>query len=239
MSKQSKLSLCVFIPCHNEAANLTSLIKKFPHSQLPPHKIIIINDNSTDNTGAIADRLAKKNKYVTVLHRLPPNGRGRAGVTGWLECLRYKPDFIMEMDADHSHDPQQIPQFLAAQKATDADVVIGSRYISGGREVRGWHRKLLSFGAEKYLKLLFSLPHLTDPSAGFRLFTRQAVQAFDPKSLTMPDHRITTQILFRVRNMRIVEVPIIFHDRKHGHTKLRWQVVLKSLISPLLWRLSA
>lgn len=231
--------LCIFIPCHNEAQNLPELVKEITEQELPPYKVLIINDNSTDETGLIAENLTKKYSTIEVIHRKPPNGRGYAGRTGWLECLKFNPKLIMEMDADQSHNPKHLPEFIKAQKQHNADAVLGSRYMRGGREVRGILRKLLSWGAEKYLKTLLGTPYLTDPSSGFRLFTRKTVEAFNPATLTMPDHRVTPEILFRIRNMKIIEIPIEFHDRKYGKTKLKWSVVIKSLISPLIWRLQS
>jgi dolichol-phosphate mannosyltransferase len=237
MKTLSAFDLCIMIPCHNEAENLPSLIEQIIRLPLNSCQVLIIDDNSTDETGEIADKLVIKYPAVSVIHRQPPKGRGLAGKDGWLWCLNKQPKYIMEMDADHSHDPQYIPQFLRVIKNTQADVVIGSRYTSGGREVRGLVRKAVSYAAERYLKWVYGLPLLTDPSSGFRLFTLEAVAKFNPQTLESPDHRITTEILFRIRKLKIVEVPIVFHDRKYGRTKLTWLVILKSLYSPLKWRI--
>lgn len=235
-----KPPLCIFIPSLNEGKNIPTLVEKIILCKLPPFKVILVIDESTDNTLEVSSQLAEKYSQVEVIYRKNKSkGRGHAGKDGWLTCLKYNPDYIMEMDADHSHDPKHIPEFLAAQKKYNADVVIGSRYTSGGREVRGAVRKLVSYIAEKYFKIILGVPFLTDPSSGFRLFTRKAVETFNPATLTMPDHRITPEILFRVKNLKIVEVPITFHDRKFGQTKLKWPVLVKSLISPLIWRLQS
>jgi dolichol-phosphate mannosyltransferase len=231
------LELGIMIPCHNEAENLPLLIKEIVELNLTSCEVLIIDDNSIDKTGEVADKLSQIYPAVSVIHRHPPKGRGLAGKDGWQWCLAHKPKYMLEMDADHSHDPKHIPEMLKAIKTGQVDVVIGSRYALGGREVRGWGRKLLSYVAEKYLKQLFHLPQLNDPSSGFRLFTYDAVKHFQPETLTSPDHRITTEILWRIRDLKIKEVPIVFHDRKFGQTKLTWPVIVKSCYSPLMWRL--
>ncbi|OGV90737.1 hypothetical protein A3A66_00585 [Microgenomates group bacterium RIFCSPLOWO2_01_FULL_46_13] len=232
-----KVSLCIFIPILNEENNLPLLVEKLVSLSVSASKIVLVIDPSKDRSLEVGKELERRFANVTVFYRESrPKGRGNAGKDAWIYCLDLKPDFILEMDADHSHDPKHIPEFLAAQKKHNADVVIGSRYTTGGREVRGFTRKLISWFAEKYLKVVLGVTFLTDPSSGYRLFTRESVEQFDPQSLTSSDHRITTEILFRVRRKRIVEIPIEFHDRKFGTTKLKWTVLVKSLVSPLIWR---
>lgn len=227
------ISAAVMLPTYNEAENIremVTIILNLPADLM----VVIVDDNSPDGTGKIADELVQENPgRVHVVHRTGVRGRGVAGVDGFKYCLNLPVRYIFEMDADLSHDPRDIPKFL--EVAPKADVVIGSRYIRGGGESnRVLHRRIISRFANAYLRFALGLS-IRDCSSGYRCFDRRVLDEIGLAAITSDGPPILTEILWRCkqRRYRIAEVPIIFHERERGTSKLNGKILLNSLAMPL------
>ena len=210
----------IIIPTYNERENIEQLVSGiFEYSK--NSKVLIVDDDSPDGTGCIADSMADKDGRVLVLHRTANRGRGGAGIDAFKEALRHKDIlYIMEMDADFSHDPRYIPHFL--KEIQKSDVVIGSRFVDGGKDIeRNFLRNFLSKAANFFIKRYLDLT-LNDCSAGYRCFKRRVIASLDFSSLISKGPAIIEEILFitSIRGFRIKEIPIIFRDRREGKTKL-------------------
>ncbi len=189
----------------------------------------MVDDNSPDGTGDVADELASCYSNVHVLHRPFKQGLGRAYCAGFAWALERDYEFICEMDADLSHDPADVPGLIEA--ARGADLAIGSRYVDGGRVVN-WpkHRRWLSRGASLYVRILTGLP-VRDPTAGFRCFRRETLERLEVASLRSDGYAFQIEVAHRVwRNGgRIVEVPITFVERTQGRSKMSHQIVREAI----------
>ncbi len=224
----------VVVPTYNERDNLPPLVQRL---MALPVKVqtLVVDDNSPDGTGKIADELAAKNGAIHVLHRTEKSGLGRAYIAGFKWALEHGFDFIFELDGDFSHNPDDIPMFLEA--AQQADLVLGSRYKNGIRVIN-WplSRLMLSKSAAKYVKLITGMP-FTDPTGGYKCFRRRALEALNLDDIRSNGYSFqieTTHRLWR-RGMRIVEVPIVFTDRFQGHSKMSGHIVREALL--MVWRL--
>ena len=229
-------STLVIVPTYNERENLPRLAERF--LKLPvPVDLLVVDDNSPDGTGKIADELAAKHPPIHALHRAEKNGLGRAYVAGFKWALERNYEFIFEMDCDFSHNPDDIPLFLAAAKNQDADLVLGSRY-SGGVRVVNWplKRLMLSRGAEIYVRMITGMP-FTDPTGGYKCFRRRALQAVNLDAVLSKGYSIQIEMTHRLwrQGFKVVEVPIIFTERTEGHSKMCGQIFRESLI--MVWRL--
>lgn len=184
---------------------------------------------------ALADEFAAKHPFVHVLHREQKNGLGRAYIAGFKWALEHDYEFVFEMDADFSHDPDDIPRLLAA--AQDADCVLGSRYINGIRIIN-WplSRLMLSKGAARYVQIVTGMP-FTDPTGGFKCFRRRALQAIDLSQVQSNGYSFQIEMTHRLwrQGMRIAEVPIIFTERREGRSKMSGHIVREAFI--MVWRL--
>ncbi len=225
----------IIVPTYNERDNLPPMAAKL--MSLPGVDMLVVDDNSPDGTGKIADELAAKESRIQVLHRSEKNGLGRAYIAGFKWALERKYQFIFEMDCDFSHDPEDIPDFLKA--AQNADLVLGSRYV-GGIRVINWPlgRLMLSRFAGKYVALVTGMP-FTDPTGGFKCFRREALQAVNLDKIECVGYGFQielTNLLWR-EGLRIVEVPIIFTDRTHGQSKMAGGIINEAFW--LVWRLWA
>ena len=224
----------VVIPTWNERENLAPLVRKVLAAD-PRIHVLVVDDDSPDGTGRIADDLARTEPRASVLHRTGERGRGTAGRDGFLRCLAAGHEFIVEMDADFSHDPADLPALLRA--AESADVVIGSRRAPGGGERgRSVLRRLITWGAGVYLRRMLGVPHVGDVTSGFRCFRREALLGADVASLRSKGPSIVTELLWRCRRLRIVEVPITFRDRRAGESKFGLPAMAESLLLPLRLR---
>ncbi len=223
----------VVIPTYNERDNIAPLVRAVLAAGDNIHAVIV-DDNSPDGTGQIADELARENSRVAVIHR-SERGRGTAGRDGFVHSINAGFDYIIEMDADFSHDPTDIPRLLEA--ARDADVVLGSRRVGGGgEEGRSLGRRFITACASFYLRLMLMVPHVRDCTSGFRCFRREALIAADVASVRSKGPSIVQELLFRCRKMRIVEVPILFRDRAKGQSKFGLKAIIESLfMPPKLW----
>lgn len=221
----------VFIPTYNERENISALIKEVLGRGIPGLGVLVVDDSSPDGTAAIVEELAKTQTGLSLLRRSGPPGRGWAGREGFLHALEHGAEFLVEMDGDFSHRPDQIPRLLEAMKA--CDVAVGSRLIAGGSDAdRGWARRWLTQAANAFVRSLLGLP-VRDPNSGFRCFSRKALAALDPGSLGSRGPSILHETLFRAAaaGLRIREVPIDFRDRREGSSKLN----LGRLLAGWLW----
>lgn len=225
----------IIVPTYNERENLEPLVGKLLTLSVPVD-LLVVDDNSPDGTGQLADRLAaQSNGRVHVLHRTEKNGLGRAYCAGFAWALARDYEFIFEMDGDFSHDPNDIPKFLAA--AQHADLVLGSRYSNGIRVIN-WplKRLMLSLGAGKYVRVITGMP-FSDPTGGFKCFRRHTLQKIDLEAIRSNGYSFQIEMTHQVwrLGLRIGEVPIIFTDRFHGSSKMSGKIVREALL--MVWRL--
>lgn len=205
----------VVIPTYNESANIKNLIDEILSLDKSFH-IVVVDDDSPDGTWKIVEELSKKHKHIHLLLRKGSKGRGLAGIDGFKYALRHGAEIIIEIDADFSHHPKHIPQFLDTIKY--ADVVIGSRFAEGGSDKRVWKRKYLTVLCNAFANVILNL-NLTDPNSGYRCYKRNVLEAIVPK-LTARGADIVQDIIFNCKKngFKIIEIPIDFEDRKLGDT---------------------
>mgnify|MGYP003873996179 CR=1 FL=1 len=224
----------VIVPTYNERENLPSMAERLLALPVRVH-MLVVDDSSPDGTGEIADALAAKHPEIHVLHRREKNGLGRAYVAGFKWALARDYEFIFEMDGDFSHNPDDIPTFLEA--ARDADLVLGSRYL-GGIRIINWplHRLMLSKCAATYVRVVTGMP-FTDPTGGFKCFRRRALQALDLDRVQSNGYSFQIELTHKLwrQGMRIVEVPIVFTERLHGHSKMSGHIIREAFL--MVWRL--
>ena len=226
----------VVLPTYNERDNLPVLVEALLVQ--PDVRVLVVDDRSPDGTGAIADALAQAwPDRVEVMHRNGPRGLGRSYVDGMLRALETDSALICQMDADLSHDPADVPRLVA--QAQHADLVIGSRYIPGGRVVN-WARRrvLLSAFANRYVRAITGLAAL-DCTSGFRCWRREALQRIALREITSNGYAFLVEMAWLAARAgcRIAEVPITFTERRAGASKLSGSVIVESVIVP--WRLKA
>lgn len=224
----------IVMPTYNERENLPRMVAKL--LSLPvPVDLLVVDDNSPDGTGALADELAKKHPEVHVLHREEKNGLGRAYLAGFQWALARTYEFIFEMDGDFSHNPDDIPALLAA--AREADLVLGSRYLNGIRVIN-WplSRLMLSKGAALYVRIITGMP-FTDPTGGYKCFRRRALAALNLAEVQSNGYSFQIELTHRLwrHGFRVVEVPIIFTERVEGHSKMSGNIVSEALL--MVWKL--
>ena len=232
--------LAVVIPTYNEADNLSAMAEALFALPLPQLQILVVDDNSPDGTGIVADRLA--NDYnvgrqpgdrprLLVIHRTTKGGLGTAYVAGMTRALADGAEFVVQMDADFSHSPRYIPQMLGVMLATDADVVIGSRYVPGGSLDERWGlgRLLLSWWANLYSRAILGL-RIRDMTAGFKMWRRTALQEIGLENIRSNGYSFQVEMAYLCEKLgfRMVEIPIHFEDRRIGHSKLDVPVKLES-----------
>jgi len=224
----------VIIPTYNEKQNIESLIEALLNLGKQLH-ILIIDDNSPDGTGVIADQLAKKHQEVHVLHRKGKLGLGTAYVEGFKYALKSGAKYILQMDADFSHQPRAIPDFLEAIKAYD--LVLGSRYYKGVR-VMNWpfRRILLSKMGTKYVRAITGLP-VTDITGGYKCFRREVLEAIDLHKIKSNGYSFMIEMTFKTyhKGFRIGEIPIVFEERRAGQSKISKSIIFEAMW--LVWKL--
>ena len=218
----------VIIPTYNEATNLPQIVPAVL-AQDPRVEVLVVDDNSPDGTGRIADEMAAPNPRVHVLHRQAKEGLGRAYLAGFAWALERSYQAIFEMDADFSHDPTFIPTFLRALE--DADLVLGSRYATGVNVIN-WpiSRLLLSLGANLYARVITGLP-LTDCTGGFKCFRREVLKALKLDQVRSNGYAFQIEMSFRAwkRGFTLKEIPIIFYERVEGHSKMSKRIVREAV----------
>jgi len=220
--------LLVIVPTYNEASNLPQIVPAIL-KQDPRLEVLVVDDNSPDGTGDIADRMAQTKTRVHVLHRQAKEGLGRAYLAGFRWGLDQGYQAMFEMDADFSHDPAFLPRFLEAIE--HADVVLGSRYATGVNVIN-WpiSRLLLSLGANLYARGITGLP-LSDSTGGFKCFRREVLEAIDFSKVKSNGYAFQIEMSFRAwkKGFRLKEIPIIFHDRVEGQSKMSKRIVREAI----------
>jgi dolichol-phosphate mannosyltransferase len=221
----------VVLPTYNEAGNLERLVRAvLPHDV----HVLVVDDNSPDGTGAIADRLADELEAVEVLHRPRKAGLGRAYVAGFEHALRGGAELVIEMDADFSHDPADLPRLLEA--AEEADLVLGSRYVEGGGVVDwGLARRMLSRGGSFYARAVLGVP-VRDLTGGFKCFRREVLEAIAPTDVDANGYAFQIELTYRAirAGFRVTEIPIVFRDRAIGRSKMTPGIAFEAV-----WRVPA
>jgi dolichol-phosphate mannosyltransferase len=224
----------VIIPTYNERENLVPLLKQIFAEGLPL-EVLIIDDHSPDGTGAVADELAAADPRVHVMHRAGKMGLGSAYVAGFRYALERDYDAVFEMDADFSHNPDSLPEFL--RELESADLVVGSRYLHGVTVVN-WplKRLVLSYGANVYSRIITGIP-IKDLTGGFKCFRRQVLEALDLSRVKSDGYGFQIEINYKAwrKGFRIREIPILFVDRRAGESKMNRRIVWEA--AWMVWRL--
>ncbi len=218
----------VCLPTYNEAENVRPVLDAIL-AATPDVDVLVIDDNSPDGTGRIADEIAAREPRVQVLHRAGKEGLGKAYLAGFAWALGRGYDLVLEMDADFSHDPKYLPAML--EKARQADLVLGSRNVPGGGTVNwGLGRKILSRGGSLYARLVLGLP-VRDLTGGFKCFRRQVLEAIDLPSVECSGYAFQIELTYRAvrKGFRVAEIPIVFVDRRVGQSKMSRRIVLEAI----------
>jgi dolichol-phosphate mannosyltransferase len=225
----------VCIPTYNERDNIEPIARAALAAD-PRIDILVIDDNSPDGTGRIADELAARDPRAHVLHRPSKQGLGRAYLDGFRWALQRGYPFILEMDADFSHDPRYLPHFLDRAEA-GVDLVLGSRYVPGGGTVNwGLGRKLVSRSGSLYARTILGLRQ-RDLTGGFKCFRRGVLESIDLASVRSSGYAFQIELTYRAiqKGFEVVEIPIVFEDRRVGQSKMTGQIVLEALA--MVWKL--
>ncbi len=224
----------IIIPTYNEAENIPRLLPAVL-SQAPNVDVLIVDDNSPDGTAGLVRDMMSADSRIHLLERPGKMGLGTAYVKGFKFAIEHGYDFIFEMDADFSHSPKEIPNFL--KKIQECDLVLGSRYIHGVR-VLNWpmRRLLLSFSANVYTQIITGLP-VRDATGGFKCFRRAVLEAIDLDRVKSNGYAFQIEMSFKVwkKGFRIAEIPIIFLDRRSGVSKMSRKIVYEAIF--MLWTL--
>lgn len=219
----------VVIPTYNEAMNLPDLVPQVL-AQDPRLEILVVDDSSPDGTGRLADTVAQREPRVQVLHREGKRGLGTAYIAGFHWAIERSYDYILEMDADFSHDPMYLKDFLKA--VVDADLVLGSRYLDGKVAVVNWPmtRLMLSYSANIYARWVTGL-RVWDLTGGFKCFRRQVLEAIDLSQVRSNGYAFQIEMSVRAwrKGFRLKEIPIVFVDRTEGHSKMNRAIVREAV----------
>ncbi len=219
----------VMIPTYNEAANIERLVGEI-FRYVPQIDILVVDDNSPDGTGRIADHLAGVNPRLHVLHRKKLRGRGLAGIAGLRYALNWGAEAIVEMDADFSHDPKYLPQLISGLE--QADVVLGSRFVPGGADVgRGFLRHAITVFANWYIRLVLGI-RIRDCTSGYRAFRREVLEAIDVDTMISRGPAIVQEILYSslLSGFTVKEVPIVFVDRQRGSSSFNFRIMFEGFM---------
>jgi dolichol-phosphate mannosyltransferase len=225
----------VIIPTYNEKDNAPGIIEAVL-AQSPIVEVLVVDDNSPDGTGNLVEELAKKNPRIHLFRRAGKLGLGTAYIAGFKWGLERGFDYLMEMDADFSHDPKEIPNFLTA--IHEADLVLGSRYTNGIRVIN-WplKRLMLSKGASLYVRIITGLP-VMDPTGGFKCFRRRVLESLELDKVKSNGYAFQIEMTFKVwmKGFRVAEIPIIFTDRFAGKSKMSGHIIREALW--MVWMLA-
>jgi dolichol-phosphate mannosyltransferase len=222
----------LILPTYNEAENIEALVRAaLPQLEAAggPHTILIVDDDSPDGTGQIADRLAEEHAEVRVLHRARKQGLGRAYLAGFGLALTGGAELILEMDSDFSHDPADLPRLIAAAGA--ADLVLGSRYVPGGGVTNwGFVRRALSWGGSAYARIILGVP-VRDLTGGFKCFHRRVLEALDLGQVHADGYGFQIELTYRAiqAGFTVTEVPIMFRERRIGQSKMTARIALEAV----------
>jgi dolichol-phosphate mannosyltransferase len=228
---EMRKKLVVLIPTYNERENIEELVREVLALPLELDiSVLVVDDNSPDGTGDVVRRLAEQDARLRLLIRLKRRGRGAAGIDGFKEALNLAADYVIEMDGDLSHQPRFIPFLL--EHAQRFDLVIGSRFVPGGRDAeRSFVRRFITFLVRNFIRRYFHLS-VRDVSSGFRCFRRRVLEEVDLDDLISVGPSLVLEILYKasLAGFSIAEVPIVFADRKKGKTKLTLLTLLETFV---------
>ena len=231
--------IVVCLPTYNERENLEAMVSALGEVLPEDGRILVVDDNSPDGTGEIADRLSAEREHVDVLHRARKDGLGPAYLAGFAWALEHGADLVLEMDCDFSHDPADVPRLLAA--AEEADLVLGSRYVPGGG-TRNWNllRRLISRGGSLYAQILLGV-RIRDLTGGFKCYRRAVLETIDLDAIDSKGYAFQIETTYRAlrAGFRVVEVPIVFVDREAGGSKMSKSIVLEAMWKVPAVRLAA
>ncbi len=222
------------LPTYNEAEGVEEVVRSALRHLPDSRRVLIVDDGSPDGTGQIADRLAAELDDVEVIHREQKQGLGPAYIAGFRRALAAGAELAVQMDADFSHDPADLPRLLEAAKS--ADVVLGSRYVPGGTIERwGRRRKAISRWGSRYARAMLGVD-VHDLTSGFKCIRRQVLEEIDLDTVSSRGYAFQVEVTYRAiqAGLRVVEVPIVFHDRRVGNSKMT-----KSIILEAAWRVPA
>jgi dolichol-phosphate mannosyltransferase len=222
------------LPTYNEIENLEQIVaaarEQLERAVGDDFKILVVDDNSPDGTGAAADRLAASDPHVEVLHRGTKDGIGPAYIAGFAHALANGASLLMEMDADFSHDPADLPRLIAAAGDGGADLVLGSRYVAGGG-VTDWGllRRIISRGGSGYARVVLGLS-IRDLTGGFKCFRSEVLEAIDFETVRAHGYAFQVEMTYRAlkSGFRVVEIPIVFRDRQRGKSKMHWRIAAEA-----------
>jgi dolichol-phosphate mannosyltransferase len=222
----------LILPTYNEAENLERIVRaSLPElaAAAPEHHILVVDDGSPDGTGQIADRLAAELDAVEVLHRSSKQGLGRAYIAGFEHAIARGAELLIEMDADFSHDPRDLPRLI--RRAADADLVLGSRYVPGGG-VENWqlYRRALSRGGSLYARIILGVK-IQDLTGGFKCFRRETLERIDFRDTHADGYGFQIELTYRTcrAGLRVAEIPIVFRDRQEGTSKMTARIALEAI----------
>jgi dolichol-phosphate mannosyltransferase len=227
----------VCLPTYNERENLEKMIRALEPLGVD---VLVIDDNSPDGTGEIADRLAAELPHVSVLHRARKEGLGPAYLAGFRQALATGADYILEMDCDFSHDPADVPRLIGACE-NDADLALGSRYVPGGGTANwGLVRRIISWGGSFYARVLLGV-RIRDLTGGFKCYRREVLETIDLDAVDSKGYAFQIETTYRTirKGFRVVEVPIRFVDRTEGQSKMSRAIVLEAVGKVPVLRLAA
>jgi dolichol-phosphate mannosyltransferase len=229
----------ICLPTYDERENLEPMLRALGEVLGPDDRVLVIDDNSPDGTGELADRLASELEGVEVLHRPRKEGLGPAYLAGFRRALELGAELVVEIDCYFSHDPADVPRLLAA--AGDTDLVLGSRYVAGG-SVENWGavRRAISAGGSIYARVLLGVP-VRDLTGGFKCFRREVLETIDLDAIHSKGYAFQIELTYRAlrRGFRVKEVPIRFVDREVGGSKMSRSIVLEAIWKVPLLRLVA
>jgi dolichol-phosphate mannosyltransferase len=218
----------ICLPTYDERDNLAPIVEAI-HAVVPEVDVLVVDDDSPDGTGRVADELAARDPRVNVLHRAAKQGLGRAYLDAFAWALARGYGLVLEMDADFSHDPRHLPALLSA--ARGADLVLGSRYVPGGGTVNwGFGRRIVSRGGSLYARTILGVG-VRDLTGGFKCFRREVLEAIDLATVQCSGYAFQIELTYRAlrRGFRVVEVPIVFADRRVGRSKMSRRIVLEAM----------
>jgi dolichol-phosphate mannosyltransferase len=220
----------LILPTYNEAENISPIVRAAREQLRTGDTILIVDDNSPDGTGQIAGELAKEIDGVEVLHRPGKQGLGRAYLAGFAHALAGGADYVLEMDSDFSHNPVDLPRLIETAEQ-GADLVLGSRYVSGG-SVTDWGllRKLISRGGSWYARVVLGVK-VRDLTGGFKCFRRVVLEALDLDHVHADGYGFQIELTYRTiqAGFRVVEIPIVFRDRRVGESKMNARIALEAV----------
>ena len=220
----------LILPTYNEAENIGPILRAARAHLRPDDRILVVDDNSPDGTGALADDHAHELPGVDVLHRPEKQGLGRAYLAGFAYALQRGADLVVEMDADFSHDPADLPRLIAAAEER-SDLVLGSRYVPGG-SVSDWGllRRLVSRGGSWYARVILGV-EVRDLTGGFKCFRRSVLEALDLDAVHAEGYGFQIELTYRTikAGFRVTEIPIVFRERRVGQSKMNARIALEAV----------